>query len=228
VKLIIGNRNYSTWSMRPWLLVHRYNLPVAVQSHDLFSEELNVVLSGRFSNGKVPLLLDGEIEVWDSLAILEYLDERFPHARAWPDDPAARAVARAVSAEMHSSFTALRAEAPMNLRRRFPGYRLGDAAMADVERIQAVWRYCRARYGEGGPWLFGGFSIADAMFAPVVMRFRSVEVMLDDNAMAYCNAVHSDASVQEWIRLGLAESGIVEQDEIDWPAEPATCAHCFG
>ena len=222
MQLVIGNYNYSTWSMRAWLLVHRLNLPVSVICRNLFTQDMKAVLDGRFSNGKVPLLLDGEFEVWDSLAILEYLGERFPEIRSWPADPAARAVARAVSAEMHSSFSALRSEAPMNLRRRFPGYRLGPEALNDVARIQSLWGYCRQRFGAQGPWLFGDFSIADAMFAPVVMRFRSVEVALDEIATSYCETVNGDNSVGEWIRRAWAESHIVAEDEIDWPCESAT------
>jgi glutathione S-transferase len=222
MQLIIGNYNYSTWSMRAWLLVHRFDLPVSVMCRNLFTEDMKAVLEGRFSNGKVPLLLDGNFEVWDSLAILEYLGERFPEIRPWPDDAAARAVARSVSAEMHSSFSAIRSEAPMNLRRRFPGYRLGPEALDDVARIQSVWRYCRQRFGTQGPWLFGDFSIADAMFAPVVMRFRSVEVALDETATSYCETVNGDSSVMEWIRRAWTESHVVAEDEIDWPSEPAT------
>ncbi len=222
MKLIIGDYNYSTWSMRPWLFVKKHDLPVEVKRYDLFSQDLHQVLSRRFSNDKVPVLLDDATEVWDSLAILEYLGERFPDTRPWPQDPKARAVARSVSAEMHSSFGALRNEAPMNLRRRFPGYRLSEEAIADVERIQAVWRYCRDRFADGGPWLFGEFTIADAMYAPVVMRFRSILVDLDDDTAGYCSAVECDPSVREWIRRGLAETHRVDEDELDWPSEPVT------
>ena len=222
MRLIIGDHNYSTWSMRPWLFVHRHGLPVEVRRYGLSGDEMRRVLSERFSGGKVPVLLDGDAEVWDSLAILEYLGERFPASGPWPEDPVARAVARSASAEMHSSFGALRSGAPMNLRRRFPGYRLDGAATRDVQRIQAVWRYCRERFGVGGPWLFGRFSIADAMYAPVVMRFRSVPVELDDHAAEYCRTMESDPSVREWIRLALAESHIVPEDELDWPSEPVT------
>jgi glutathione S-transferase len=220
VQLIIGNHNYSTWSMRPWLFVHYHQLPVEVTRMRLFSEELTNTLQQHFSNGKVPLLVDHEIEVWDSLAILEYLGERFPSTAPWPQDREARAVARSVSAEMHSSFSALRDEAPMNIRMRFPGYVLSEAAQRDATRIQDIWGHCRQKYGADGPWLFGKFSIADAMFAPVVMRFRSVEVDLDDIARDYCATINSCESVRQWISLGYLEQDIVVQDEIDWPGEP--------
>ncbi len=227
IKLIIGNYNYSTWSMRPWLFVRKHRLDVEVERFNLSSEELRSELSHRFCGGKVPVLLDGGTEVWDSLSILEYLGEAFPETRPWPQDRQARAVARSVSAEMHSSYSALRSEAPMNLRRRFPGYRLSEAAMADVRRIEAVWDYCRNRFAGGGAWLFGDFSIADAMFAPVVMRFRSIEADLSDSALEYCRWVESDPSVAEWIRQGLEETYIDPLDELNWPSEPAGAGAAF-
>ena len=219
MQLIIGNHNYSTWSMRPWLFVHYHQLPVEVHKMNLFSPALAAKLDGHFSNGKVPLLIDGAFEVWDSLAILEYLGERYSETDPWPEDISARAVARAVSAEMHSSFTALRDEAPMNCRTRFPGFQLSTAAKRDVARIESIWNRCRAEYGSDGPWLFGNFSIADAMYAPVVMRFRSVEVELDDVALEYCETVNRCESVRQWLKLALAEDHIVKEDEIDWPGE---------
>ena len=222
MELIIGNYNYSSWSMRPWLFVHKYSLPLKVIRYDLDTPEMHNVLSERFSNGKVPVLVGGDTDIWDSLAILEYLGERFPHTNPWPDSLEARSAARSVSAEMHSSFSALRSEAPMNIRRCFPGYELSEAAILDLVRIQALWQYCRERFGSTGPWLFGQFSIADAMFAPVVMRFRSVSVNLNQVAAAYCETVTADASVREWIRRGLEERNIVERDEIDWQSKPVT------
>ncbi|MGI9318175.1 MAG: glutathione S-transferase [bacterium] len=219
MQLITGNHNYSTWSMRPWLFVHYHQLPVEINNMRLFSDELVARLERHFSNGKVPLLLDDDFEVWDSLAIMEYLGERFPESSPWPVDIEARAVARAVSAEMHSSFTALRNEAPMNIRKKFPGYVMSEAALKDIARIQKIWRYCRQMYGAGGPWLFGDFSIADAMFAPVVMRFRSVEVTLDKTGQKYCETMNRCESVKQWITLSYAEQDIVVEDEIDWPGE---------
>ena len=220
MRLIIGDYNYSTWSMRPWLFVHKYSLPVEIKRYALDTRETHQVLLRNFSNGKVPILLDQTTEVWDSLAILEYLGEKFPQTCPWPSNLQARAVARSVSAEMHSSFTAMRSEAPMNIKRRFPGYMLSEAATADVKRIQSIWSYCTERYADGGPWLFGRFTIADAMFVPVVMRFRSVNVELDDNALQYCETVNNDTSVREWIRQAMSESHRVEADELDWPSQP--------
>lgn len=222
MKLTIGDFNYSTWSMRPWVFIHKHSLPVAVDHYGLSTSEMQEALAASFSGGKVPVLRDQGNEIWDSLAILEYLGERFPETRPWPEDISARAVARSVSAEMHSSFVALRREAPMNLRRRFPGYQLSEAAVVDVERIDAVWCYCRERFGNTGPWLFGEFSIADAMFVPVVMRFRSVDVELGTVAGHYRRTVEQDPSVREWIRQGLLEDHLVAEDELDWPSEPNT------
>ncbi|MBX2867431.1 MAG: glutathione S-transferase [Acidiferrobacterales bacterium] len=219
MQLIIGNYNYSTWSMRPWLFVDFHSLPVEIIQMPLFSDQLASCLQPRFSNGKVPLLLDGDVEVWDSIAILEYLGECYPDSGAWPADRTARAVARAACAEMHSSFHALRSELPMNCRRYFPDYRLSAEALADIHRVTAIWAYCKTRFGTGGPWLFGSFSNVDAMFAPVVMRFRSVDVSLSDLAMEYCHTVNACPSVKKWVSLALGEQEVVPVDEIDAPSE---------
>ena len=220
MKLIIGDYNYSTWSMRPWLFIHKHGLPVEIEQYGLSSEQLRLVMSKRFSNGKVPVLLDGDFEVWDSIAILEYLGEKFPETNPWPKGLQSRAVARSVSSEMHSSFNTLRTEAPMNLRRRFPSYKLSRNALDDVNRIQSIWDHCRSQYAQNEPWLFGNFSIADAMYAPVVMRFRSVKVNLSAAATRYCQTVESDPSVREWIERALKETHVVPEDELDWLSEP--------
>jgi glutathione S-transferase len=219
MKLIIGNYNYSTWSLRAWLYVHYHQLPVEVERIPLDTDQMRETLEPHFSNRKVPLLIDGELEVWDSMAILEYLGEKFPETSPWPKNLAARAVARAVSAEVHSSFSTLRSEAPMNCRKRFPGYQLSEKALKDIRRIQRVWQYCRDGYGSEGPWLFGEFSIADAMYAPVVMRFRSIDVELNKIAMNYCATVNACDSIRLWVSLGFDETEVVAQDELDWPGE---------
>ena len=145
MKLVIGNQNYSSWSMRAWIYVAYHDLDVEIEKICLFTDQAREKLDQHFSNGKVPLLVDGDLEVWDTLAILEYLAERFPETFGWPEDSQARAVARAVSAEMHSSFSALRNELPMNCRSFFPGYRLGEQAMADVRRVEQIGKTCRLR-----------------------------------------------------------------------------------
>jgi glutathione S-transferase len=219
MKLIIGNQNYSSWSMRPWLFVKYHELDIEVEKVLLFAPKTVEKLANHFSNGKVPLLVDDEFEIWDTIAILEYLAEKFPETGAWPAHNQARAVARSVSAEMHSSFAALRNELPMNCRRFFPGYTLSDAALKDVERIREIWNTSRARYGQEGPWLFGRFSIADAMYAPVVMRFRSAEIELDPVSQAYFDTMHQCDAVKQWLADGAAETDVLEEDEIDWPSE---------
>ena len=218
MKLLIGNQNYSSWSMRPWIFVAYHELDIEIEKIALFTESAKQTLDQHFSNGKVPLLVDGALEVWDTMAILEYLAEKFPQTNGWPWDPAARAVARAVSAEMHSSFSALRSELPMNCRKFFPGYKLSESGTADVARIEQIWKTCRDNYGQAGPWLFGDFSIADAMYAPVVMRFRSMELDLGDTSRAYFDTMHACPAVQRWLAEGRVEPEIVEEDELDWPS----------
>ena len=216
MKLVIGNQNYSSWSMRPWIYIAYHGIEAEIEKICLFTDQARAKLDQHFSNGKVPLLVDGDLEIWDTMAILEYLAEKYPHTSGWPEDAAARAVARAVSAEMHSSFTALRSELPMNCRKFFPGYKLSDSAMADVERIERIWQTCRENYGSSGPWLFGKFSIADAMYAPVVMRFRSMDLELNANSREYYDTMHACPAVQRWLAEGRVETETIEEDELDW------------
>jgi glutathione S-transferase len=161
----------------------------------------------------VPALRHDDVVVWDSLAIAEYLAETFPDARLWPDDRAARATARAVSAEMHSSFAGLRAAMPMNVRARLPGYGRTPASLLDVERVRALWSDCRSRFGRGGPYLFGRFSVADAMYAPVVFRFRTYAVTLDAAQQAYVDAMLAHPGMQEWAQAAEKEPWTVDEDE---------------
>ena len=198
LKLIIGNQNYSSWSMRPWLYVKYHQIECEIEKVVLFSDQAKDKLEQHFSNGKVPLLMNGDLEIWDTMAILEYLAEKFPDTKGWPENTEARAVARSVSAEMHSSFAALRNELPMNCRSYFPGYQLSEAALSDIQRIMTIWNRCRENYAQKGPWLFGEFSIADAMYAPVVMRFRSVDVELDSVSKQYCETMHKCDAVKLW------------------------------
>jgi len=215
MKLVIGNQNYSTWSMRPWLFVAYHGLEVEIEKLSL--NDLPVIQK-RFAHGKVPVLIDGSLEIWDSMAILEYLAETYPDLRGWPQETHARAVARSVSAEMHSSFQALRRELPMNCRKYFPDYQLSNTAMKDVKRIQQIWNLCRERYGSGGPWLFGRFGIADSMYAPVVMRFQSMDIKLDPVSQEYCLAVRECVAVKMWLAEASSETEIVNADELDHPS----------
>jgi glutathione S-transferase len=162
-------------------------------------------------SGKVPALHDGDIRMWDSLAICEYLHERFPDKQLWPADVAARAVARSVSAEMHAGFDALRQNMVMNIRARYPGKGRTPECLADIERIVAIWTDCRARFGSGGDFLFGRFGIADAMFAPVVLRFQTYGVALEGAARAYADAVLALPALQAWVADAMAETERIEK-----------------
>jgi glutathione S-transferase len=215
LKLVIGNKNYSSWSMRPWLALRANGIPFEEVFIPLYTDnkaDKERILS--FSDaGKVPTLVDGDITVWDSLAIIEYLAEKFPHTRLWPEDRAARAHARSISAEMHSGFMALRNECGMNLHRPIRGVALSDDARANVARIQAIWTECYQRYRKGGPFLFGAFSGADAMFAPVVHRFRTYAIPVGGDARHYSDAMMALPAFQEWTRDGLAETLRIDRME---------------
>ncbi len=214
LKLVIGNRNYSSWSMRPWL---------ALRANDIAFEEIFVPLYTGAADkrrlldftrsGKVPALIDGDVTIWDSLAIIEYVAERFPDARLWPEDRASRAQARSISAEMHSGFMALRNECGMNLHRPIRAIALSADARANVARIQEIWTDCRERYGKLGPFLFGRFGAADAMFAPVVHRLRTYAIAVGPAAQAYAETMMALPAFQEWTRAGLAETLVIEQFE---------------
>jgi glutathione S-transferase len=216
LKLVIGNKNYSSWSMRPW---------IALRASDIAFEEVFIPLyTGAadkekilsFSrSGKVPVLVDGDVTVWDSLAIIEYAAERFPEAGLWPQDRASRAHARSISAEMHSGFMALRNECGMNLHRPVKPVALSDDAQANIARVQQIWTECRQRYGMAGPFLFGAFSGADAMYAPVVHRFRTYAIEVVPEAKAYMETMMGLPAFQEWTRAGLAETVLIERFETD-------------
>ena len=215
LKLVIGNKNYSSWSMRPWLALRANNVAFEEIFVPLYTDnpaDKDRILS--FSRaGKVPCLIDGDVTVWDSLSIIEYLAERFPEAKLWPDDRAARAHARSISAEMHSGFLPLRNECGMNLHRPIRGIALSADARANVARIDQIWSECRARYGKSGPFLFGAFGAADAMFAPVVHRFRTYAIDVSPAAKAYMETMMALPAFAEWTRAGLAETLVIEKFE---------------
>ena len=214
--LLIGNKNYSSWSMRPWLALRANDIAFDEIFIPLYTGEADKkrILSFTHS-GKVPALIDGDVTVWDSLAIIEYAAERFPGARLWPEDRARRAHARSVSAEMHSGFAALRDECGMNLHRPVGAKALSGDARADIARIQQSWAECRERYGKLGPYLFGPFSGADAMYAPVVHRFRTYAIDVTPEVRAYMDAMMALPAFQEWTRAGLAETLVIEKFEAD-------------
>ena len=210
--LVIGNKNYSSWSLRPWLAMKVAGIPFAEHRIPLYGPGSKDQILVYSPAGKVPCLADGDLRVWDSLSICEYLAEK--HPGLWPQDPAARALARSVSAEMHSGFANLRAKMSMNIRKRYPGLGRTPESMADVARIVSLWSDCRARYGKGGPFLFGAFSIADAMYAPVVLRFRTFEVELPADCRAYSDAVLALPAMQDWIAAAMAETESLPQFEL--------------
>ena len=212
--LVIGNKNYSSWSMRPWLALKACNIAFDEVSIPLYTGDADKRRILKFSrSGKVPVLVDGDITVWDSLAIIEYLVERFPEATLWPADRAARAHARSISAEMHSGFMALRNECGMNLHRPVGAVTLSADAQANVARVQEIWTDCRARHGRGGPFLFGALTAADAMYAPVVHRFRTYAIEVAADARHYYDAMLSLPAFKQWTREGLAETLVIERFE---------------
>lgn len=213
LQLVIANKNYSSWSMRPWVLLTQ----AAVAFEEIllpFAEDNRVVGIEAYSpTRKVPvLMIDGE-PVWDSLAIAETVAEMFPDRRLWPSDPAARRVARSACAEMHSGFQELRRQMPMNLRTKHPGKGRTPGSEKDLARIVALWESCRMRFGGSGDLLFGHFTCADAMFAPVVTRFVTYDVALPPVAARYRDAVLALPSVQAWCAAGRTETAYVEADE---------------
>lgn len=210
--LIIGNKAYSSWSMRPWLLMKQAGLAFEETRISLYTDGAKETLLGHSGAGKVPVLRHAGVTIWDSLAICEYLAERHPEKRLWPADPAVRAHARSVSAEMHSGFTSLRSQMPMNVRKRIPKAISAEAG-ADIARIQAIWQECRSRFGTGGPFLYGTFSIADAMYAPVVTRFDTYGVDLAGAASAYAREILQLPAMRAWVEQAHAETEIVAQYE---------------
>jgi glutathione S-transferase len=217
LKLIIGNKNYSSWSLRPWIAMKVAGIAFAEQVISLDDPQFKRIVMAISPAGKVPALADGEVHVWESLAILEYLAEKFPQANLWPDDVQARAHARAISAEMHAGFLPLRRECPMNFWRPVKNRGLSADTVANVARIDAMWTDCRSRFGSGGPFLFGAFGAADAMYAPVVSRFATYGVDVGPSSRAYMEAVMGLAAWLEWKAAALKEPWVLPEDEPDWP-----------
>jgi glutathione S-transferase len=213
MKLVIGNKNYSSWSLRPWLLIAQNDLPFEEVRIPLDQPDTKETILQYSAAGKVPVLMDGDVTAWDSLAICEYVSEQHLEGRGWPADKAARAEARAISAEMHSGFPAIRGQMPMNCRATGRKVPMTPELEKEIARVDRLWSDCRARYSAGGPWLFGEFSIADCMFAPVTSRFVTYGVSLSDLARAYQRQVLNSAAMQDWIRAGREETEIVEADE---------------
>jgi glutathione S-transferase len=210
--LVIGNKNYSSWSLRPWILMKRLGLEFGEVLLKLYTPEFKEELERYAPGGRVPVLKHGKLCVWDSLAICEYIVELT--GRGWPAQREARAVARCVSGEMHSGFGNLRSLWPMNARARNRRTAMTAGLEADIDRIDELWNDCRHRFGTGGPWLFGEYSIADAMYAPVVLRFNTYGARVSETARWYMAAVLEDAPLQEWLRAAKEEPWTVESSEV--------------
>ncbi|MDQ3026742.1 MAG: glutathione S-transferase family protein [Pseudomonadota bacterium] len=211
--LVIGNKNYSSWSMRPWVLMRQLGIEFEEVKLRFHSAEWDAQIQRWSPSGLVPVLWRDTQSVWDTLAIAETLAEWFPDRTVWPRDPSARALARSISAEMHSGFRDLRANMPMNIRAAHPGKGLKPEVQVNIDRIEALWAEARQRYGQTGPFLFGSFCAADAMFAPVVMRFTTYGVKLTPASSAYCEAMRQASGVRAWVDDALREKEFVAEDE---------------
>ncbi len=215
--LLIGNKNYSSWSMRPWIAMKVAGIAFEEEVISLDAKDFKARVAKISGTGKVPALADGDVHIWESLAILDYLAESYPQARLWPADPQARAHARAGAAEMHAGFVPLRRHCPMNMRRPPKARQLTPEAAADVRRVEVIWTDCRTRFGGEGPFLFGGFGAADAMYAPVVSRFETYAIDVGPVARAYMEAVQTLPPWKEWRLAAIKEPWILPQNEVDWP-----------
>jgi len=213
MKLLIGNRNYSTWSLRPWLVLKHFDIPFEDEVLQLQGEGFRDLLRQRSPSGRVPVLIDGDLTLVETIAIIEYLADRFPEKAIWPQPINDRALARAAGAEMHAGFSALRNHAPMNLRASHPGKVSLDTVAGDLRRLEALWGGLLAR--SGGPFLFGDFTAADAMYAPVATRIRTYALPVSDMAERYVEAIYGLPAFQDWLALALREPWIVDDDEID-------------
>lgn len=203
--LVIGNKNYSSWSLRPWLLLRHFDVKFEEKRLILDTPDFEARISAYSPTRRVPVLHDGELVVWDSLAICEYINERWLDGQGWPRNLAARAQARAAASEMHSGFAALRTQLPMNCRRQPDAYHWDAQAQSDIDRVQQLWGVLRTHHGQDGDFLCGGFGIIDAMFAPVAMRFVGYGVSMNDIATAYVRALQALPAMAEWRDAAQAE-----------------------
>jgi glutathione S-transferase len=215
--LVIGNKNYSSWSLRPWLAMKVAGIAFDEQVIPLYEPGSREQILKYSPAGKVPVLIDGDTHIWESLAILEYLAEKFPKSGLWPVDARARGHARAVAAEMHAGFQALRKNCPMNLWLPVKKRPQPDDVMDNVRRIDALWSDCRSRFAQSGPFLFGPFGAADAMYAPVASRLHSYDIGVSAVSRAYIDAVLGLPAFAEWRAAGLKETWIMQGNEPDWP-----------
>lgn len=213
--LVVGNKNYSSWSMRPWMSLSMAGIPFKEVVIPLDQPGTKTEILSHSHAGRVPVLHHGKFTIWESLAILEYLAEAFPEKGLWPRTMAPRALARAVSSEMHAGFSALRNACPMNLRRPRKALVLSDAVKADIQRIENIWRECRVNFGRSGKFLFGKFGNADSMFAPVVTRFDTYDIKVAKDTRQYMDNVMATNAFQTWKEAALKETWIIPHDEVD-------------
>ncbi|WDR05692.1 glutathione S-transferase family protein [Devosia rhodophyticola] len=213
MKLLIGNRNYSTWSLRPWLVLAHFDIEFEHELLQLSGPHWRETLRERSPTGKVPVLIDGDLVLPETIAIIEYLADRFPSKQIWPEDVSQRALARAASAEMHAGFPDLRSNAPMNLRASHSGKVALDAVAKDLHRVETLLGDLLAR--SGGPFLFGHFCAADAMYAPLATRLRTYDLPMSDVLNEYVEAIYGLPAFQSWLAEALKEPWIVDEDEID-------------
>jgi len=211
--LVIGNKNYSSWSMRPWVLMKQLGIPFAEKRLRFHSAEWDAEIERWSPSRLVPVLWRGNQSVWDTLAIAETLHEWFPDKGVWPKDATARAFARSAASEMHSGFRDLRSSMPMNIRSSHPGKGMNPQTQANIDRIEKLWSEARREFGAGGPFLFGAFCAADAMYAPVATRFRTYGVQVSPETQRYCDALLSAPGVRAWIDDAMKEKEFVADDE---------------
>lgn len=215
--LIVGNRNYSSWSLRAHMALAMAGIPFEEKMLRMFVPSFAPTLAKYKVAGKVPVLVHNGAALWDTLAIIEYVAETWPAKHIWPRNKKARALARSISAEMHSSFQALRNACPMNLRRpeKLPPGGISEAVARDVARIEAIWAQCRKAHGKGGPFLFGKFTAADAMFAPVAARINTFAIPVSQASRAYVDAILATKAFRQWKEESASEPWIIEEDEVD-------------
>ena len=214
MKLIIGNKNYSSWSLRPWLLLSFHNVEFEEIRLPLFVDNFEEKLKNYTGAGFVPVLKDNDLTIWDSLAICEYISEHYLSGTGWPADPKARAEARSCSAEMHSGFSNIRNNMPMNARGTDRNIEITPAIKKEINRINSLWIDLRNRYSKNGPWLFGEFSIADCMFSPIVFRFKTYGVVLKGTADAYMDFVLNHPLIQGWLKESKNEKETIDRSEV--------------
>lgn len=212
--LVIGNKNYSSWSLRPWVLLKVKDIPFTEEKILLYQQDTKQQIKKHSPAGLVPFFRNSEVRIWDSLAICEYIAEAYPEKQCWPENLEARALARSISAEMHSGFNHIRNSLPMNCRKNVVFNVESDSLQSEINRINSIWQDCRIHYQKEGDFLFGDFTIADAMYAPVVMRFHCYGIEVGSVAKQYMQSILSMVAIKEWVKEGVAEKAVIDEAEI--------------